>query len=150
MLPHSPPPSTRFSARALIVFRFFSCLLQLGMSPHFIVCRTSFEEVCGDSEEEEPLARMRTGEYERGATLLRGSNLASSTHSSASIAWPGRDRIWRRYRCIFKTFRKPSITVQLTARPRENLPHISKGESKRRRARASQLDSKYSKLRPPS
>ena len=42
MLPHIPPPSSRFSARALIVFRVGgSALLQWGTRPHLIECITS-------------------------------------------------------------------------------------------------------------
>src|SRR6266566_7333790 len=41
-LPHIPPPSWRFSARALIVFKVGgSALLQWGTRPHFIECMTS-------------------------------------------------------------------------------------------------------------
>ena len=61
-LPHIPPPSWRFSARALMVFKVGgSALLQWGTRPHFIECMTS----AGSSG----CARRMTGAWVRGATL---------------------------------------------------------------------------------
>ena len=66
-LPHIPaPPSSRFSARALIVFSVGgSALLQWGTRPHLMDCMTS----AGSSGR----ARRTTGACVRGATLYRGT-----------------------------------------------------------------------------
>lgn len=80
-LAHIPPPSTTFSARALVVFNVLSSYLdQWGTRPHFILC---------SSDADSPLLvllvefRRITGACDRGAMLCRGTKPSWFTQSSS-------------------------------------------------------------------